>query len=98
MNNRSELFVGSALLTLAFLSHSVVLLVFEPEMGFREFSDFFDLEKIVPALGSMAWFVGNVMHVLIGFGLLLLASGICTADVLVHAGTVVDAACTSRNL
>lgn len=81
MNNRGELFVGSALITIAFLSHSVVLLVFEPAMGFKEFSDFFDLAKIVPALGSTAWSVGNVMHVLIGFGLLLLASGIRTASI-----------------
>ena len=57
MNNRGELIVGSALLTIAFLSHSVVLLVFEPGMGFREFSDFFNLEKIVPALSSTAWYV-----------------------------------------
>jgi hypothetical protein len=81
MNNRGELIVGSALLTIAFLSHSVVLLVFEPAMGFREFSDFFDLEKIVPALSSTAWYVGNAMHVLIGFGLLLVASGMQTAGI-----------------
>ena len=81
MNTWSELIVGSALLTIAFLTSSVVLLVFEPAMGFREFSDFFDLEKIVPALGSTAWYVGNVMHLLIGFGLLLLASGIQMASI-----------------
>ena len=49
-------------------------------MGFREFSDFFDLEKIVPALSSMAWHVSNLMHVLVGFALLLLASGIRSKD------------------
>jgi hypothetical protein len=81
MKNHGEIFVGSALLTIALLSHSVVLLVFEPAMGFREFSDFFDLEKIIPALDSTAWYVGNVMHVLIGFGLLLVASGIQTASI-----------------
>lgn len=70
MKNRHELIVGSAVLTIAFLSHSVVLLVFEPAMGFKQFSDFFDLDKIVPALGSTAWYVGNVMHVLVGFGAL----------------------------
>jgi hypothetical protein len=79
MNYRGDLLVGSALLTIAFLSHSVVLLVFEPAMGFKEFADFFDLEKIVPALGSTAWYVGNVMHLLVGFGLLFLASGVRTA-------------------
>ena len=81
MKNHGEILVGSALLTIAMLSHSVVLLVFEPTMGFREFSDFFDLEKIIPALGSTAWYVGNVMHVLIGFGLMLVASGIQTAGI-----------------
>lgn len=81
MNSRGEMFAGSALLTTAFLSHSIVLLVFEPAMGFREFSDFFDLEKIVPALSSTAWYVGNFMHVLVGFGLLLLASGIHSASI-----------------
>jgi len=50
-------------------------------MGFREFSDFFDLEKIVPALSSLAWRVGNVMHVVVGFGLLLLASGVRMASI-----------------
>jgi hypothetical protein len=72
---------GSALLAIAFLSHSIVLLVFEPAMGFREFSDFFDLAKIVPALSSTAWYVGNFMHVLVGFGLLLLAAGIHSAGI-----------------
>ena len=38
-----------ALLTIVFLSHTVVLLVFEPAMGFNEFSDFFDQEMSVPA-------------------------------------------------
>ena len=68
MNNQRELVVGSTLLAIAFLSHSLVLLIFEPAMGFKEFSDFFDLEKIVPALSSKVWYVGNVMHVLFGFG------------------------------
>lgn len=81
MNNRAELFIGSALLTFAFLTHTVVLLVFEPAMGFKEFSDLFDLQKIVPALGSTAWYVGNTMHVVVGFGLLLVASGIHTASI-----------------
>ena len=81
MNHRSELFVGNVLLTIALLIHSIVLLVFEPTLGFREFSDFFDLEKIVPALGSKAWYVGNVMHVLVGFGLLLFASGLRVANI-----------------
>ena len=76
MHYRGELFVGTALISFAFLVHSVVLLVFEPAMGFKEFSDFFDLDKIVPALGSTAWYIGNTMHVLLGFGLLMLASGI----------------------
>lgn len=73
--------VGSALLAFAFLCHSIVLLVVEPAMGFREFSDFFDLEKVIPALSSRAWYVGNIMHVAIGFGLLLLASGIHSASI-----------------
>ena len=81
MNYRGELFIGSAVLTISLLAHSVVLLVFEPAMGFKEFSDFFNLHKIVPALGSSAWFVGNIMHVLLGFGLLLLASGIQTISI-----------------
>ena len=81
MINRDELLVGSGLLAVAFLCHTVVLLVFEPAMGFAKFSDFFDLEKIVPALSSTAWYVGNVMHVLVGFGLLLFASGVRTADI-----------------
>jgi hypothetical protein len=81
MKKNGEILVGSALLTIALLSHSVVLLVFEPTMGFREFSDFFDLEKIIPALGSTAWYVGNVMHVLVGFGLLLIASGMHKASI-----------------
>lgn len=75
------MFAGSALLAIAFLSHSIVMLVFEPAMGFKEFSDFFDLEKTVPALSSKAWYVGNFMHLLIGFGLLLLASGIHSASI-----------------
>ena len=81
MKDRGELFFGSALLAIAFLAHSVVMIVFEPAMGFREFSDFFDLEKVVLALGSQAWFVANIMHVLIGFGLLLLSSGIQKASI-----------------
>ena len=80
MNSRSEILAGSALLAIAFFCHSIVLLVLEPAMGFREFSDFFDLEKIVPALSSMAWNVSNLMHVLVGFALLLLASGIRSND------------------
>ncbi len=71
---------GAAMLAIAFLSHSIVLLIFEPAMGFREFSDFFELEKIVPALGSTAWNVGNVMHVLVGIGLLFLSSGISSSS------------------
>ena len=81
MENRGELIVGSALLTIAFLGSSIVLLVFEPAMGFREFSDFFDLEKIVPALDSKTWCVGNILHMLIGIGLMFLASGIHTAKI-----------------
>lgn len=81
MNNRGELFIGAALLASAFLIHSVVLVVFEPAMGFKEFSDFFDLEKIVPALSSTAWYVGNVMHILVGLGLLFVASGLQTAEI-----------------
>ena len=81
MNNRGELFIGAALLASALLVHSVVLLVFEPAMGFKEFSDFFDLEKIVPALSSTAWYVGNVMHIVVGIGLLFAASGIHTAEI-----------------
>ena len=80
MNSRNSILAASALLATAFLSHSIVLLMFEPAMGFREFSDFFDLEKIVPALSSTAWFVGNLMHVVVGFALLLLASGIRSKD------------------
>ena len=81
MNNQRELIVGSTLLAIAFLSHSLVLLIFEPAMGFKEFSDFFNLEKIVPALSSKAWYVSNVMHVVVGFGLILLASGIRTSNI-----------------
>jgi len=81
MNNRRELIAGLALLTMAFLGHSIVLIVFEPAMGFREFSDFFDLEKIVPALGSTAWYVSNVMHVLVGLGLLLFATGVQSSGI-----------------
>lgn len=80
MTRRDATIAGSTLLAIAFLSHSIVMLVFEPAMGFREFSDFFDLTRIVPALSSTAWYVGNVMHVLIGLGLLLLASGIHSPD------------------
>ncbi len=76
MNVRGELFVGSLLLTAALLCHSVVLLVFEPAMGFREFSDFFELQKILPALGSVAWSVGSSMHILVGIGLVLIAAGV----------------------
>ena len=90
MNFRNELFVGSAILAIALLVHSLVLLVFEPAMGFREFSDFFNLEKIVPALSSPAWFVSNFMHVLLGFGLLVFASGIQAARI---ARPAIAAAC-----
>jgi hypothetical protein len=78
---RSDLFIGSASLSIAFLLHSVVLLVLEPAMGFTEFSDFFDLDKIIPALGSAGWMIGNFMHVLAGMGLLFLASGVRSAGI-----------------
>lgn len=81
MNTRTEIFVGSATLAIAFLSHSVVLIGFEPDMGFREFADFFDLDKVVPALSSTAWYTSDFMHVLVGFGLLFLASGIHQASI-----------------
>ena len=81
MNYRGEIFVGSLLLTAALLCHSVILLVFEPALGFREFSDFFDLRKIIPALGSTAWTVGSAMHILVGFGLLFVSVGVRGANV-----------------
>ena len=81
MKYRSDLFIGSLLLSIAFLVHSFVLLVLEPAMGFREFADFFDLEKVLPALGSTAWSIGNLMHLLAGFGLLFLAAGIQSANI-----------------
>ena len=81
MHFRGELIIGAALISFAFMIHSLVLIVFEPAMGFKEFSDFFDLDKIMPALGSTAWKIGNTMHVLLGFGLILLASGIRTAPI-----------------
>ena len=81
MNITSNMSIGTTALCATFLAHSVVLLLFEPAMGFREFADFFDLDKVLPALGSTAWKVGNIAHVLTGFGLLFLASGTATLDV-----------------
>ena len=77
----NDLAIGSATLSFAFLLHSVILLILEPAMGFQEFADFFDLEKIIPALNSGAWLVGNLMHVLTGFGLLFLAAGVASLDI-----------------
>ncbi len=74
----NPVFVGAALITSSMLISSVVLLVLEPNMGFTSFADFYDLQKVVPALSSWEWRIGNVAHLLDGFGLLFLSSGIRT--------------------
>lgn len=80
MSRHRAMLTGAMLLAVAFFGHSIVLLVLEPAMGFREFGDFFDLGKIVPALSSAAWRLGNVLHLLVGFGLLFFGSGLRSAD------------------
>ena len=60
----------------AMLISSIVLLFLEPAMGFKSFADFFDLQKVIPALSSWAWRIGNVAHLINGFGLLFLSAGV----------------------
>ncbi len=73
---RRQILIGALLITSAMLIGSTVLLVFEPAMGFKSFADFFVLQKVTPALSSWTWRIGNIAHILDGFGLILLCSGI----------------------
>lgn len=68
---------GIALLIAAiWLGHSVILLFLEPGMGFHELADYFDLARVVPALGSIVWFVSNTLHVAMGVALLFFQSAL----------------------
>ena len=68
--------VPAVLLTIIFIGHSLVLAALEPAMGFRNVADFFDLDKVMPALESAAWFASNTLHVATGATLLFFQSGI----------------------
>ncbi len=75
MTQQRHILVGAILLAVTMTGHSINLLVIEPRMGFREISDFFDMELVLAASGSVAWFTGNVLHVVAGIGMLFLYSG-----------------------
>lgn len=74
MTSRIHL-TGASIIALSFLVHSFVLVVLEPAMGFHHFSDYTDLRKVMPALGSVAWAVSNVDHLVLGLGLALFTAG-----------------------
>lgn len=52
MIKRVQLSVGAWVVAGTLLVHSFVLLILEPSMGFREFSDYVNLDKVIPALNS----------------------------------------------
>ena len=80
MNTQRQWYSGAAMLVPIFLGHSVILLFLEPAMGFKNMADFFDLAKVVPALGSAAWFVSNMLHIALGTTLLLFQSELRQPD------------------
>ena len=64
------------LIAAIWLGHSMILLYFEPAMGFHELADYFDLTKVVPALGSVVWKASSTLHVAMGVALLFLQSAL----------------------
>lgn len=75
MTHQRYFLLGAIVLAATMTGHSINLLVIEPQMGFRELSDFFDIDKVLAASGSAAWYIGNVLHVLAGLGMLFIYSG-----------------------
>ena len=56
--------IGILLLILAldYLFHSYLLIILEPEMGFREIGDYFHSDLLIPSLSTIPWQISNVLH------------------------------------
>lgn len=57
---------------------AAILLFVEPGMGFRSFADFWNPDLVVPALGSAAWLVSDLSHLVNGTLLLVLVASLGT--------------------
>ena len=54
--------LAAAFLALGFAVVTAILALVEPGMGFDGFADYFDPAKVVPAAGSVAWLIGDLIY------------------------------------
>ena len=66
--------VGALFLAIGFATVSAIMLFVEPGMGFSEPSDYFDPAKVVRALDSIPWLIGDLIYFGMGVVLACLAS------------------------